>query len=774
MGLIGQKIRRTEDPALLLGTSAYTGDLPVQALEAAFVRSSVAHARITGIDVDDARAMPGVAGVYVAADFGPLPAFAIIPVPEVAQRKPIASDVVRFVGEIVAVVVADTLAQAVDAAEQVVVDYEPLDVVVDVEDAVAEGAPVLFPEIGSNAVIRMGSPEPDDLTVGADIVLDVWFDNQRIAVAPLETNNILVEPHGDGLVVHASTQSPHTLRNGLAGLLGLTPDQVHLIAPAVGGGFGAKSTPDPEYVLSARVARRLDRPVRWRQTRTENLLTMHGRSQRQHVRLAAKTDGTLVAIRADLLADGGAYPSINAYLADLTGRMLAGVYAVPQASSGSQAVATNTAPPTAFRGAGRPEAASLVERVMDILAAELGLDPVEVRRKNFIQPDQFPYTSPAGVVYDCGDYEAALARALEVADYSALRREQQERRARGDRWLLGIGVCVYVEITAGFGPSEFADVEVAADGSATVRVGTFSHGQGHKTTFAQIASDALNIPFDRITVLNGDTDKVKRGSGTSSSRSVQVGGTAVHVASTQLVERARQLAADLLEAAVSDIVQDDSGFAVAGVPARRIGWAEVVAAADAHSVSLERDEVAPEARRGGLFVELDWERSMPSFPFGAHVAVVEVDRETGEVRLVQHIAIDDCGTIINPLLADGQVHGGVASGAAQALLEAVVYDPDGNVLTSNLADYGFISTAELPSFTVDHTVTPTPINPLGAKGIGESGTIGATPAVQNAVVDALAHLGVRHIDMPCTAERVWRAANGLGDDGRLAVWRRGA
>ena len=766
MALIGQRIRRIEDPELVRGAARYVGDIDpdVAPLELAFVRSSVAHARLLSVDVDAARAMPGVHAVLTFDDVSFIPGFSPVPMPAAAQRPPLADRFVRFVGEPIAVVAADTEGLAVDAVETVVVAYEQLDAVVDVERATESDAPKLYADLGSNEVLRVGEFDPADLTEGADIVVDVWFENQRVAVAPLEPNNILAIPDGDQLTVYVSTQSPHAMRDGLASLLGLPPENVRAIAPAVGGGFGAKSLPEAEYVMACSLARQLNRPVRWRQSRTENMLAVHGRGQRQHVRIAATTDGTLTAIHADLLGDGGAYPAVNAYLVTLTGRMLAGVYAVPRATSSSIAVATNTAPPTAYRGAGRPEAACLVERAIDVLAGELDLDPVEIRRRNFIAEDRFPYTTPTGAVYDSGDYHAALDRVLTLSNYADRRREQTARRARDDRRLLGVGVAVYVEVTSGPPSSEFADVEVDSEGKVVVKVGTFSHGQGHKTTYTQIASDALGVPFADITVIDGDTAKVARGVGTYASRSVQVGGTAIHVACGQVVEKAKLLAAEILEAAAADIVHDPTGFAVAGVPSQRVTWAQAAKHAQA--------QVHDDGLRTGLFVELDWERPDATFPFGAHVAVVEVDRDTGQVTLIDHTAVDDCGTIINPLLADGQVHGGIAQGAAQALLEEIVYDEFGNLLTSNLADYAFVSAAELPSFTLDHTVTPTFINPLGAKGIGESGTIGSTAAVHNAVLDAVQHLGVRHIDMPCTAEKVWRAINGEGDDGRLHVWRR--
>jgi carbon-monoxide dehydrogenase large subunit len=745
---------RLEDRALLTGAARYTGDIPVDgALVLAFVRSPIAHARVAGIDVSAAAGAPGVAGVFTAADLPELAPYCAVPgMPEAVNRPVLARDVVRFVGEPVAVVAASSEAAAVDAAELVEVDYDPLPVVVDPDEARSPGAPAVLDGLEANRAVQFPGPQRDDSVFEkADVVVDAVFENQRVAVMPMETNVILAEPTSDGgLVVHVSTQAPHNVRDGFAASLGLDASRIRVVAPSVGGGFGAKSMPDHECLLACALALRLGRPVRWRQTRSENLQSQHGRAQRQRVRVAASRDGELLGIDAHIVSDGGAYPSVNAFLPMLTQRMMAGVYRLPAVSSAAEAIATNTAPPTAYRGAGRPEAACMVERAVDMVAAELGLDPVDVRRRNLLPIDAFPYTTPTGAVYDSGDYQRALDEALTLAGYDGLRAEQRARIERGDNRLLGIGVCVYVEVTAGAAPTEFADVEVHADGTATVKCGTSSHGQGHRTTMAQIASDVLHIPVESIDVIDGDTARVARGQGTYSSRSVQVGGTAVHEAANVVVEQARKLAADLLEANVDDIRLDAAGFSVAGVPSRSVGWHDVVAAA-------ERDRPEAEPTWRALAASLDWERSAPTFPFGAHVAVVEVDRETGFVQLVRHVAVDDCGEVINPLLADGQVHGGVAQGAAQALYEAVRYDEDGNLLTGTLLDYAMPSAAELPSFELARTVTPTPVNPLGAKGIGESGTIGSTPAVHNAVVDALAPFGVRHLDMPCTPERVWRA-----------------
>ena len=752
-GLIGERVRRVVDRSLLTGQARYSADIPIDSpLDLAFVRSPYAHARIESIDVAGALDVPGVVAVVTASDFDDVKGISPVQVPEGLERPLLAHDAVRFVGEIVAVVVARSTAVAVDAAEHVDVEYAPLPPLIDVAVAAEPASPPIFPWHGTNSVLVVPG-EPGQGFDSDDIVVSIEMHNQRVAVAPLEPLAVLAQPDGaGGLVVHASTQAPHALRDGLAVLCGLEPSAIRVIGPWVGGGFGAKSTADPEYALACRLALRLDRAVRWRQHRTENLLTMHGRAQRQRVRIALRADGTLRALHADLISDNGAYPGANHFMAGLTARMLAGTYRFEAVTSSITSVVTNTAPPTGYRGAGRPEATSLVERVVDIAARVVGQDPSDFRRRNLIGRAAFPYTAPTGAIYDSGDYERALDHVLALARYDDRRREQRRRREEGDPRLLGIGLSCYVEVTAGAGPTEFSDVEVHPDETVTVRVGTFAHGQGHRTTYAQIAADALGLPFESVRIIDGDTTLVARGVGTYGSRSMQVGGSSIHEACRLVVEEARRLAADVLEASPHDVVRSDGGFSVAGVPSRTVSWGELAArAAAAPDVSSERV---------GLYAAIDWERPASTFPFGAHVAVVEVDAETGKVTLVDHVAVDDCGTVLNPLLAEGQVHGGIAQGAAQAFLEEVVHDPDGNVLTSNLADYAFISATELPSFVTDHTVTPTPINPLGAKGIGESGTIGATPAVHNAVVDALAHLGVLHIEMPCTPEKVWRAING--------------
>jgi aerobic carbon-monoxide dehydrogenase large subunit len=526
--------------------------------------------------------------------------------------------------------------------------------------------------------------------------------------------------------------------------------EVRVIAPDVGGGFGAKLHVYPEHFVCALAAMRLGRPVRWFETRTESMLSLnHGRAQHQRIELGAKRDGTIVGMRVEITADMGAYP-IGAYLPPTTRMMLAGVYRIPRIATRSRSVVTNTTPIAAYRGAGRPEATTLIERGMDLLALELGLDAAEVRRRNLIPADAFPYETAVGATYDVGDYERALDEVLRLSGYAALRAEQAERRRRRDRVQLGIGVCTYVEITAWAG-SEFGSVEVNPDGTVTVMTGTSPHGQGHETAFAQIASGILGVPFDSVRVVHSDTGVVPRGEGTYGSRSLQLGGTAVWDASQTVLDKAKRIAAHMLEVSEADLVADGGRIAVAGAPDTGVSWEElaVVAASDGSRL--------PEGIEPGLSAAGRFRQKESTFPFGAHVAVVEVDVETGRATLVRHISVDDAGRILNPMLARGQVHGGLAQGISQALFEGVEYDEYGNPLTSTLATYLMPSAAELPPFETAHTETPTPLNPLGAKGIGESATIGSTAAVQSAVIDAVSHLGVRHIDMPLSPERVWRA-----------------
>ena len=747
--ILGSTVRRREDPRLITGRGCYVDDLAFEdGLHVAFVRSPVAHARLSRLDLATARATPGVVGAFAAADLG-LPAkLALAILPDVFARPPLAVDTVRFVGDSVAVVVAETRATAEDGAEAVAADYEPLPAIITLEQAAAEGAPVVFPEHGSNVAFATAYGGDEDVLAGAEAVVTGRFVNQRLAAVPMEPDVFLAAPDSEsgGLRIWASTQSPFQVRDFVADCLGIAEDKVRCVAPDVGGGFGGKLVVYPEQAVAAALAQRLGRPVRWTQTRTECFLAMtQGRGQVQEFELGAMRNGELVGLRARIQADAGAYPSLGAFLPYFTGQMLSGVYRIPKIDYAAQALVTNTTPTSAYRGAGRPEATALLERAMDMLAAELHTDPAELRRRNLIPPDAFPVTTSAGAHYDTGEYERALDRALELAGYQELRAEQTRRREAGARKVLGIGLSSYVEITAVVSPTEFGSVEATAEGGFLVLAGTASHGQGHETAYAQVVADTLEVPIDSIRVLEADTGKIPRGDGTSGSRSMQLGGSAVLEASRALLERARRLAADVLEASADDVVPlADGSLGVRGVPGSGLTWAALAA------TGLERGERLREEH--DAMVE-------SSYPFGTHVAVTEVDLDTGEARLIRHVAVDDCGRQINPLLVQGQVHGGIAQGAAQALFEEVVYDADGNPLTSTLIDYGMPTANELPAFETGDTVTPTPNNPLGAKGIGEAGTIGSTPAVHNAVIDALAHAGVRHIDMPLTPEKVWRAVN---------------
>jgi carbon-monoxide dehydrogenase large subunit len=747
--ILGNRVLRTEDPRLLTGAARYLADLPFdEPLHAVFVRSDVAHGELRSIDADEARNMPGVVAVWTAADLAIAPHHGIAKIHDDFARPPLATDRVRFVGEAVAVVFAGSRAEAVDAAATVLVEVEPLATYVDAEAALADGAEPLFPDHGSNIAVVESPDAPLDLDAVSDVVIRGRFVNQRLAVAPMEPHGFAAAPGDDGrLHVWASNQFPHYVRGQLATVLGMAPEQVHLVTPQVGGGFGGKAGLQHEYTVVAAAALRLHRPVVWVPTRTEDMQALpHSRGQVQYAELGCRTDGTFTGLRVHLVGDGGAYPGIGSSLPGGTRRMSQGTYAFPAIEFDVVVATTNTGPMGAYRGAGRPEATALLERLVDLAAHELGIDPIELRERNLLTDDVFPFTTIPGNVYDSGRYRLPLHTAAEAIGYAELRREQAARRERGDTVQLGIGVACYVEITAGGGSSEFGRVEVNDDGSATAYCGTLSHGQGHQTAYAMLVSAQTGIPVDRIELVDGDTDRVPTGGGTGGSRSLQVGGSAVHRATEVLVDRAKALAARLLEADPADIVVDTNAgsVGVAGVPAQALTWGELAVR------SRELDGAA-------LDGEAVFKPDDASFPFGAHIAVAEVDTETGHARLVRHVAVDDCGTIINPLLVEGQQHGGIGSGVGQALYEEVRFDADGNPNTSNFADYALPSAAEMPSFEVLSTVTPSPRNPLGAKGIGEAATIGSTPAIQNAVIDAVAHLGVRHIDMPCTPERVWAA-----------------
>ncbi len=755
MTIIGTRVLRKEDPLFLTVGATYTADLDDPrldgALHATFVRSFVANGTIIDIDVDEARAMPGVVLVLSGAELelvlpGSVPMFP----PDLLNRPVLARDRVRFVGEPVAVILSETRSQGQDAADMVFVDIDPLDAVTDLEEAAADTV-VVHEGHGTNTALTfsdlgMATGIGDDsFFADCDVVVEQRVVHPRMSAAPLEVRSAAASWTDDRLSMFVSSQASHRVKETLVQLYGLAPEDVHVITPDVGGGFGAKVAPTPEDVLIPHLSRLAGRPVRWFETRTENLIAAGpGRAQVHHAAIGGSRDGDITHYRLDVLMDAGAYTRVGAFLPFFTLPMAPGTYDIANIETQARSIITNAVPTEAFRGAGRPEATLTIERMFDLYAAQTGIDPIELRRRNLIAPDAFPVTTAAGSEYDTGDYEAALDRALEAAGYADLRAEQSTRRDSADPVQIGIGVANYVEITAGPAPggNEYGKVEITPQGRARVYSGALSHGQGHATTFAMIAAEKLGLDISDIEVIQGDTDRVERGEGTVASRSTQLGGSAVLNAAGTVADAAREIAAELLEAAVEDVVLDtDSGlFHVSGTPAVTRTWAEVAAAATDEQLVADTDFNAK-----------------CTYPFGTHVAVVEVDTETGGVELKRMVTVDDAGTLINPVIVEGQRHGGIAQGVAQALLEEICFDEDGNPVTSNFADYSIISSAELPSFELVPMETPTPNNPLGAKGIGESGAIGSTPAVQSAVINALSHLGVRHVDIPLSPQKVWSA-----------------
>ena len=748
--ILGNRVRRVEDPELLTGRSTYVDDLRVPGtVHAVFVRSPFAHARISSIDTSEAEAASGVLAVHTAATLGSewVPPFAVVN--EEVGHPPLADGVARYVGDPVALVVALTRAQAVDAAELVDIDYDELPAVVDMEEALAPDAPLQFPELGSNIARTVHALHPDvpgDVLADADVVVRARIENQRIATAPLEGNAILADPRPEGdvaLTAYIATQQPHLARDLLVKFTGLEKDQVRVVTPHVGGAFGGKAGISYPHAAVVAAARALGRPVAWAETRSEAMLSMHGRGQVQYAELGLKRDGRIVGLRARNIGDCGAYAGFGGSLVlGPTHIMAQGPYEIPRIDYAGIAVMTNTAPMGAFRGAGRPEAAAMLERLLDLAAYELGVPPEDIRRRNFIPKDAFPYETRTGLRYDNGNYDLALTEALRIADVDNLRAEQRRRREEDDVRQLGIGVSSYVEIT-GFGGTELGSVRIEPDGSVVVMSGTSAHGQGHATSFAMIVADRLGVPMESIRYVQSDTAVVPSGGGTGGSRSLQLGGSAVAAAALDVRKQVVALASELLEANLDDVEVSDDGVRVAGVPTPSYSWSQLATEAAERGIALRADLDVPQAGS--------------TFPFGAHVSVVEVDTETGLVRPLRHVAVDDCGRVLNPTIVSGQQHGGVAQGISQALWEQFVYDDAGQPLTSTFADYQMPSSGDTISFEASNTETPTDLNELGAKGIGESGTLGSTPAVQSAVVDALSHLGVRHVDIPCTPERVWRA-----------------
>ncbi len=718
-------------------------------LHAVFRRSHLAHARIVRIDLNAARRAPGVVAAWSADDFKrlkPLPAFPATGRTRIPKRRPLAAGRVRHVGEAIAMVVAESREQANDALDLLDVELDPLPPVLGVEKALAADATLLYPEFASNLSFKSESRRGPLKRAfdGADVIVRQRFVNQRLIPMALETRGAVARFDGKRLTLELSNQAPHSVHEELADVLGMEPADIRVRVPEVGGGFGSKGGAYAEEIAVAEAARRLQRPVKWIEDRSENCAaTWHGRAQVQDVELAARRDGTVLGIRSRILADMGAHlEGFTAAVPLSTPALQTGCYRIAASESALLGVFTNATPTGPYRGAGRPEAAFLIERTMDLLAAELGMDPADLRKRNFVPPSEFPYTNPAGMTYDSGNYAATLNRLMELAGYDRLRTEQTGARAAGR--LVGIGMSTYVEMSAG-GTADRCGARLEPDGAITIQTGSTPHGQGHETTWAQIAAAQIGIPLDRVRVRHGDTDDPGYAIGTWGSRSAAVAGTTALAATRALQTRILRTAAAALEAAEEDVVLEDGRAQVRGVPSRRLTLEQVAAWAHANGGAAN------------LRVEEEYEPPDSVFPFGAHLAQVEVDRETGGIRLLRYVAVDDCGTVINPLIVEGQVQGGAAQGIAQALFEEAVFDGDGQLLSGNLMTYLVPAAPDLPRFELDRTTTPTPRNALGVKGIGEGGTIGAPPAVVNAVMDALRPLGVRHIDMPLAPEKVWRA-----------------
>ena len=774
--VVGTRLPRKEDPPLLTGEARFVADLVVPgALQFALVRSHHANARITAIDTKAAAAMPGVVAVFTGADLvdewaAPMPcAWPVTDDMKNPVHYPLAVDHACYVGDALAVVVAHTAYEARDAVEAVVVDYDPLPAVVDLEEALADKV-VLHDDLGTNASYTW-ELTPDPAAVNAAFANAVHtvterYVQQRLIPAAMEPRGVCVvpQPFAGEFTIYSSTQIPHILKIMLGITCGLPEHKLRVIAPSVGGGFGSKLDVYAEEVLALALAHRLHQPVVWTEDRSENAMaTVHGRGQIQDIELAADASGKVTAVRVHLLADMGAYLQLVTPGIPLLGAFLYhGSYDIPAYSFTCTGVFTSKTPTDAYRGAGRPEATYAIERAMDALAARLGIDPAEVRRRNFIAPDAFPYTSGAGLLFDSGNYAAALDRALEMVGYDDRRREQQDRRASGSTRHLGIGLSSYVEM-CGLAPSrvlaslkygaggwEAATVRVLPTGRVEVVTGTSPHGQGHETCWSMIVADQLGIGVDDIDVLHSDTAIAPTGMDSYGSRSLAVGGTAVFLATERVLDKARTIAAHHLEAAEQDLEYVNGAFAVKGTPSRSMTFGEIAFGAfTAHDL--------PDGMEPGLAESVTWDPPNFTFPFGTHVCVVEVDDETGHVEILRYVAVDDCGNQINPLIVEGQLHGGIVQGIAQALYEDAVYDAEGNLQTTTFTDYLVPSAAEFGTFELDHTVTPSPTNPMGVKGIGEAGTIASTPAVMNAVVDALAPMGVRDVTMPASPQHVWDA-----------------
>jgi carbon-monoxide dehydrogenase large subunit len=796
MGYVGQRIKRTEDPRLIKGLAHYVDDIKLpETLYVSFVRSVYAHARINGIETSEALKAPGVVAIYTGKDvatLGPVPCASALPGLKVPDYRVLAQDKVFFVGHPIAAIVATERYAARDAADLVVVDYEDLPPVVDVEEA-AKGGPLVHESFGDNIAYKLtaGEGDIDAALAVADRVIKQRILHRRLAPIAMEPRGVLARyyPGEEELTVWSSTQIPHLLRTQLAIMIGIPENKLRVITPEVGGGFGSKLNVYAEEALLGWISMQLAKPVKWIETRRENMqATIHGRGQVGNIEIGCKNDGTLTGLRYDVFADLGAYHQLlTPAIPTLTGLMLSGAYKIPAIQINVTACFTNKMATDAYRGAGRPEATYVVERALDLVALELGIDAAEVRRKNFPAADEFPFHTATGLDYDSGDYEAALDKAQSIIGYDDLRAQQKQARDEGR--LVGIGVSTYVEICA-LGPSaampaggwESATVRIEPTGKVTVMTGASPHGQGQETSFAQIAADELGVDLNDVTVIHGDTAIVQYGIGTFGSRATAVGGTAVLIALQKLKEKANKIAAHLLNVEAERVAFAEGRFSLQETQAAAAGEATepVVPIGEAPAGALPEPQTngtshvtiqdvalaahiardLPPDTEPGLSATYFFEPKNFTFPFGTHIVVVEIDRETCDLKFLRYVAVDDCGKVINPLLVDGQLHGGIVQSIGQALFEEVVYDEQGQLITGTLMDYAVPRASQLPWFELDRTETPSPVNPLGVKGVGEAGTIGATPAIVGAVVDALAPFGVKHLDMPIKPETIWKAMNG--------------
>jgi aerobic carbon-monoxide dehydrogenase large subunit len=793
---VGQRVRRTEDPRLIKGLAHYVDDIELPGtLHVAFVRSVYAHAKINSIDTSAALASPGVVAVYtgkdVATKIGPVPCASALPDLKVPDHRVLASDKVYFVGHPIAAVVAKDRYAARDAVDLVEVDYEDLPVVTDVEEAAA-GGPVIHEAFADNIAYKMtaGEGDIDAAFASAERTVKQRIQHRRLAPIAMEPRGVLARyfPGEEELTLWSSTQIPHLMRTQVALMIGMPENKLRVITPEVGGGFGSKLNVYSEEALLSWISMQLNKPVKWIETRRENMLaTIHGRGQVGDIEVAFKNDGIVTGLRYNVFADLGAYHQLlTPAIPTLTGLMLSGAYKIPAIQINITACFTNKMATDAYRGAGRPEATYVVERALDLVAADLGADPAEVRRKNFPGKDEFPFHTATGLDYDSGDYEAALDKAQAIAGYAQLREEQKKARAEGR--LIGIGISTYVEICA-LGPSaampaggwESATVRIEPTGKVTVLTGASPHGQGQETSFAQIVADELGVSINDVTVIHGDTGVVQYGIGTFGSRATAVGGTAVYIAVQKLKEKAEKIATHILGADAGLLSFEGGKYSVkkaaaasatgTSEPVVPVGQAPAAALPEPQTegrTGLTIQEIAlaahlakelPPDTEPGLSATYFFEPKNFTFPFGTHIAVVEVDRETGDIKFLRYVAVDDCGKVINPMLVEGQVHGGIVQSIGQAMFEEVVYDEQGQLITGTLMDYAVPRAHHVPRFELDRTETPSPVNPLGVKGVGEAGTIGATPAIVGAIVDALAPFGVKHLDMPLKPENVWQIIN---------------